>query len=129
MHIGAITILVPDYDEGLAYFVGTLGFDLIEDRPQSETKRFVVVALPGSTETRLRLAKATTISQTEAIGNQAGGRVLLFLETDNFDRDYAAMEREGVTFIEQPRTEDFGKVALFIDPFGGQWELIGRNSN
>ena len=128
MHIGAITILVPDYDEALAFFVGALGFDLVEDRPQGEGKRFVVVAPPGAQETRLRLAKATTPDQLSAIGRQAGGRVLLFLETDDFDRDHAAYEAAGVAFLEPPRTEDFGKVALFDDPFGGRWELIGRIS-
>ncbi len=128
MHIGAITVLVPDYDAGLDFFVGKLGFDLIEDRAQGAGKRFVVVAAPGSTEARLRLAKATDPSQTAAIGQQAGGRVLLFLESDDFDRDHAAFSAAGVHFLEEPRLTDFGKVALFSDPFGGKWELIGRFS-
>ena len=128
MRIGAITILVPDYDAGLDFFVGKLGFDLVEDRPQEEGKRFIVVAAPGSSEARLRLAKATKPEQTAAIGRQAGGRVLLFLESDGFDRDYAAFKAAGVSFLEEPRTTDFGKVALFSDPFGGKWELIGRFS-
>ncbi len=126
--IGAITVLVPDYEAGLAFFSGALGFDIVEDRPQGKGKRFIVVAPPGSTETRLRLAMATTPEQNTTIGIQAGGRVLLFLETDDFDRDFSAYTAAGVTFLEEPRTEDFGKVALFSDPFGGKWELIGRLS-
>jgi len=128
VHIGAITILVPDYDAGLDFFVGKLGFELVEDRPQGEGKRFVVVAAAGSVETRLRLAKATKPDQVAAIGRQAGGRVLLFLESDDFDRDHAAFKAAGVVFLEEPRVTDFGKVALFSDPFGGKWELVGQFS-
>ena len=127
MHIGAVTVLVPDYDDGLAFFVGQLGFALVEDRQQSETKRFVVVAPSKDAATRIRLAKGTTPEQLTATGNQAGGRVLLFLETDDFARDHAAMQAAGVAFLEPPRQEPFGTVALFRDPFGGTWELIGRH--
>ena len=127
MYIGAVTLLVPDYDEALAFFVGRLGFALVEDRQQSETKRFVVVAPTAEAQTRIRLAKTTTPEQEAATGNQAGGRVLLFMETDDFARDHAAMQAAGVEFLEPPRREPFGTVALFRDPFGGKWELIGRH--
>ncbi len=122
--ISAISLLVPDYDEGLDFYVGALGFDLIEDTELSLGKRWVLVAPKGNSETKLLLAKADGTDQAAAIGNQAGGRVFLFLKTDDFDRDFAAMSENGVTFLEKPRTEPYGKVAVFQDPFGNKWDLI-----
>ncbi|TYC49738.1 VOC family protein [Rhodobacterales bacterium] len=123
-HLGAIALLVPDYDEAIAFYVGKAGFELIEDTRLSETKRWVQVAPKGSNETRLLLAKADGPDQLAAIGNQTGGRVFLFLNTDDFDRDHAAMTAAGITFLEAPRDEPYGKVAVFRDPFGNKWDLI-----
>ncbi|MEM5583709.1 VOC family protein [Roseibium sp. AS2] len=122
--IGAVTLVVPDYDRAIAFYTQKLGFDLIGDTPLSDTKRWVLVAPKGSTETRLLLARADGPDQQATIGNQAGGRVFLFLNTDDFDRDYQAMQDAGVTFLEPPRTEPYGKVAVFQDPFGNKWDLI-----
>ncbi len=122
--IARITLLVPDYDAGIAFYVDRLGFRLIEDSWVTEAKRWVVVAPPGASETALLLAQATTPDQTAAIGRQAGGRVFLFLDTDDFDRDHAEMLAKGVTFLEAPRAESYGKVAVFEDPFGNRWDLI-----
>ncbi|MEO9528242.1 VOC family protein [Roseibium sp.] len=122
--IGAVTLVVPDYDRAIAFYTQKLGFDLIGDTPLSDTKRWVLVAPKGSTETRLLLARADSPDQQATIGNQAGGRVFLFLNTDDFDRDYQAMQDAGVTFLEPPRTEPYGKVAVFQDPFGNKWDLI-----
>lgn len=124
--IGAIALVVPDYDAAIAFYVGQLGFDLVEDTHLGETKRWVLVAPRGSTETRLLLARADNDEQSAVIGNQAGGRVLLFLNTDDFDRDHAAMVSKGVSFLESPRVEAYGKVAVFQDPFGNKWDLIER---
>jgi catechol 2,3-dioxygenase-like lactoylglutathione lyase family enzyme len=123
-HLAAIALVVPDYDEAIAFYVGTLGFDLIEDTRLSDTKRWVLVAPPGSKETRLLLAKADGAEQKTRIGNQAGGRVLMFLHTDDFQRDYAALRDKGVRFLEQPRHESYGTVAVFVDPYGNKWDLI-----
>jgi catechol 2,3-dioxygenase-like lactoylglutathione lyase family enzyme len=125
--ISAISLIVPDYDQGIEFYVGLMGFELIEDTPLSEDKRWVLVAPPGSTETRLLLAKAENEAQEEIIGEQAGGRVFLFLETYDFDEDIALMERAGVDIIEEPRVESYGKVAVFRDPFGNKWDLIERH--
>ena len=122
-HIAAVALLVPDYDAGIAFYVGKLGFTLIEDTAQSETKRWVRVAPPGG-ETHLLLAKAHGPQQTSAIGNQTGGRVGFFLETDDFGRDHATMQANGVTFEETPRREPYGTVAVFRDPWGNRWDLI-----
>jgi catechol 2,3-dioxygenase-like lactoylglutathione lyase family enzyme len=125
--ISAISLIVPDYDQGIEFYVGLMGFELIEDTYLSEDKRWVLVAPPGSTETRLLLAKAENEAQEEIIGEQAGGRVFLFLETYDFDEDIALMERAGVDIIEDPRVESYGKVAVFRDPFGNKWDLIERH--
>lgn len=124
-HISAITLLVPEYDDGIAFYVGKLGFTLVEDIPLGPTKRWVLVAPPGARETRLLLARADGPEQVRQIGNQAGGRVVLFLSTSNFDADHAAMLARGVEFLEAPRTQAYGKVAVFRDPFGNKWDLIG----
>lgn len=122
--IGAIALIVPDYDAAIEFYTRTLGFDLIEDTDLGNGKRWVLVAPKGSSETRLLLARAVNASQEAAIGNQTGGRVFLFLNTDDFDRDHAAMTAAGVTFLEAPRREPYGKVAVFRDPFGNKWDLI-----
>ena len=124
-HISAITLLVPGYDEGIAFYAGKLGFTLIEDTPFGPTKRWVLVAPPGARETRLLLAKTDGPERVKQIGNQVGGRVGFFLSTTDFDADHAAMLARGVEFLEQPRHEAYGKVAVFRDPFGNKWDLIG----
>lgn len=125
--ISAVTLLVPEYDAAIEFYVGLMGFDLIEDTEISDEKRHVLVAPPGSTETRLLLAKVTNDEQENAMGNQAGGRVLMLLETYDFDGDYAVMQRAGIVFLEEPREEPYGKVAVFCDPFGHKWDLIERS--
>jgi len=122
--ISAITLVVPDYDAALGFYIDKLGFTLIEDTALSETKRWIRVAPPGSTGTCLLLAKADGEEQVSAIGNQTGGRVFLFLETDDFDRDHKKMRAAGVKFHEAPRDEPYGKVAVFEDAFGNTWDLI-----
>jgi catechol 2,3-dioxygenase-like lactoylglutathione lyase family enzyme len=121
--ISALALVVPDYDLALAFYVGSLGFRLCEDIDQG-TKRWVTVEPPGG-GTRLVLARAEGPDQRAAIGNQAGGRVLLFLSTDDFACDHAAMTAAGVIFEEAPRHEAYGSVAVWRDPFGNRWDLIG----
>ena len=123
-HLHAVALVVPDYDAAIDFYVGKLGFTLICDVRLNTSKRWVLVAPPGSRETRLLLAKADGDRQQMAIGQQAGGRVGFFLETDDFDRDHAAMTAAGVVFEEQPRAEDYGKVAVWNDPFGNRWDLL-----
>lgn len=122
-HIANITLVVPDYDEAIAFYVGSLGFELLEDTKRSETKRWVRVA-PAGAETALLIAKADGDAQRARIGDQTGGRVGFFLETDDFDRDHAAMMAAGVVFLEDPRHEPYGTVAVWRDPFGNKWDLI-----
>lgn len=122
--LSSFAIVVPSYEEGIDYYVGTLGFTLVEDTPLSPTKRWVRVA-PGETaETSILLAKATDETQRLAIGNQAGGRVFLFLHTDDFERDYKSFLAKGVKFLEEPRDEPYGRVVVFADRFGNKWDLI-----
>ena len=121
--ISALALVVPDYEAGLAFYVGKLGFRLVEDIDQGR-KRWVTVEPPGG-GTRLVLAQAEGAAQAAAIGNQAGGRVFLFLQTDDFARDHAAMLAAGVAFEEAPRHEAYGSVAVWRDPFGNRWDLIG----
>ena len=123
--LGLITVLVRDYDEAIAFYVGKLGFTLLEDAPQTPDKRWVVVA-PQNSATGLLLAKAADERQARAIGDQSGGRVFLFLETDDFARDHAAYVKHGVRFIEAPRREAYGTVAVFEDLYGNRWDLIER---
>ncbi|MCL4125456.1 UNVERIFIED_CONTAM: hypothetical protein GTU68_016788 [Idotea baltica] len=122
--ISAISVVVPDYDAGIAFYVDQMGFDLIEDTDMGAGKRWVLVAPKGAVETRILLAKAVGDAQIAAIGNQTGGRVFLFLHTDDFDRDHAQMRAKGVEFLETPRNEPYGKVAVFSDPFGNKWDLL-----
>jgi catechol 2,3-dioxygenase-like lactoylglutathione lyase family enzyme len=121
--ISAVALVVPDYDEALAFYVGKLGFRLVEDIDQGR-KRWVTVQ-PSGGGVRLVLARADGEAQVAAIGNQAGGRVFLFLQTDDFARDHAAMLAVGVIFEEEPRREAYGSVAVWRDPFGNRWDLIG----
>lgn len=116
------TLVVPDYDAGIAFFVGALGFDLIEDSDMGAGKRWVVVG--GRDGGRLLLAKASTPEQTAAIGNQAGGRVAFFAHTQDFTGTHARLVDAGAKFEEQPRCESYGTVAVFSDPFGNRWDLI-----
>ena len=128
MHISAVALLLPEYDAGLAFYVGQAGFELIEDTELSATKRWVLIAPPGASETRLLLAKADGPEQIAAIGNQTGGRVGFFLHSDDFDRDFAAMKHAGVNFEETPRVEPYGKVAVWRDPWGNRWDLLQLTS-
>ena len=123
MKIATLAFLVRDYDEAIAWFMHCLGFELAADTDMGGGKRWVVVQPPGATGAALLLAKATG-EQREAIGKQAGGRVFLFLETDDFDRDHARMSAAGVEFREAPRSEAYGKVAVFEDLYGNPWDLI-----
>jgi catechol 2,3-dioxygenase-like lactoylglutathione lyase family enzyme len=122
--IGYVALLVHDYDEALDYFTSVLRFTLIEDIPLTDSKRWVLVAPPGSSGTCLLLAKAVTSDQAARIGNQAGGRVFLFLHTDDFWRDYNEMSARGVAFREAPRQESYGTVAVFEDLYGNRWDLL-----
>jgi catechol 2,3-dioxygenase-like lactoylglutathione lyase family enzyme len=122
--ISALALVVPDYDSAIAFYVGKLGFRLTEDIDQGH-KRWVTVEPPGG-GTRLVLARAEGPDQILAIGNQTGGRVFLFLQTDDFTRDHAAFTSAGVVFEEAPRYEPYGTVAVWRDPFGNRWDLIGR---
>lgn len=121
--IAALALVVPDYDAAIAFYVGALGFRLTEDIDQGR-KRWVTVEAPGGGP-RLVLARAEGETQARAIGNQAGGRVFLFLQTDDFARDHAAMLAAGVIFEEAPLHEPYGTVAVWRDPFGNRWDLIG----
>jgi catechol 2,3-dioxygenase-like lactoylglutathione lyase family enzyme len=123
--IAHIALVVRDYDEAIAFFVGTLNFTLIEDTYQpAQDKRWVVVRPPGSQGTSLLLAKASQPEQQSFVGNQAGGRVFLFLSTDDFWRDYNDMTARGVTFVRSPKQEPYGTVAVFADLYGNLWDLI-----
>jgi catechol 2,3-dioxygenase-like lactoylglutathione lyase family enzyme len=122
--IGAISLVVREYDEAIAYYTQTLGFRLVEDTPLEAGKRWVLVAPPGSTETRLLLAQAKNEEERAAVGRQGGGRVFLFLHTDDFWRDYHAFVARGVRFLEKPRDEPYGVVAVFADICGNRWDLL-----
>ena len=124
-HLGTVALVVPDYDAAIAFYVGKAGFALIEDTPLSPRKRWVLIAPSPDCQTRILLARADGAGQTAAIGNQTGGRVGFFLHTDDFDRDHAAMAAAGVTFEEDPRQEPYGRVAVWRDPWGNRWDLIG----
>jgi len=124
-HIGAISLLVKDYDEAISFYTEKLHFELVEDTDMGGGKRWVVVSPPGSGETCLLLAKAASPAQESSIGNQTGGRVFLFLHTDDFWRDYEYMKANGVHFLEDPRTEAYGTVVVFEDLYGNKWDLLG----
>ncbi len=123
--LGLVSLVVRDYDEAIAFYVGTLGFTLVEDTLVPEqAKRWVVVAPPGSEGCRLLLARASNDVQAERIGNQAGGRVFLFLYTDDFHRDYQSYRAKGVEFVREPKEEPYGTVAVFMDLYGTLWDLV-----
>lgn len=127
--IGLVSLVVPDYDEAIAFYVGVLGFNLVEDSfVPEQNKRWVVVAPPGSRETRLLLARAASSEQASRIGNQTGGRVFLFLYTDDFARDYGAYKAKGVVFVREPVQQPYGTVAVFRDPWGNLWDLLQPRS-
>ncbi|MDY7891375.1 VOC family protein [Aeromonas caviae] len=124
-HIGALTLLVADYDEAIAFFTRGMGFELLEDTPLDEPgKRWVRVAPKGAPGSALLLARAANEEQRAAIGRQGGGRVFLFLETDDFWGDYERMQAYGVHFCEQPRLEPYGTVVVFEDISGNRWDLL-----
>lgn len=122
-YIGAIALVVRDYDEAIAFYCGKVGFRLVEDRDEGH-KRWVTLAPPGSSETRLLLARAGGENQEQVIGRQTGGRVFLFLHTDDFARDHKAMTAAGVSFLEAPRHETYGTVAVWEDLYGNKWDLL-----
>jgi len=122
----AFTFVVRDYDEAILYFTGNLGFELIEDTPLGGGKRWVRVRPADSAGPDLLLARASSPEQESRIGNQAGGRVLLFLETDDLNRDYETWGTRGVQFTETPREEPYGRVVVFEDLYGNRWDLIER---
>jgi catechol 2,3-dioxygenase-like lactoylglutathione lyase family enzyme len=122
--IAHIALVVNDYDEAIKFYTEKLDFTLVEDTPQSETKRWVLVAPRGSEECCLLLAKGVGEEQRSRIGNQTGGRVFLFLKTDDFRRDYENYKSKGVEFVREPKTEDYGTVAVFADLYGNLWDLV-----
>jgi catechol 2,3-dioxygenase-like lactoylglutathione lyase family enzyme len=123
--LGLISLVVRDYDEAVAFFVGKLGFELVEDTYLAEQdKRWVVVAPPGAGESRLLLARASTEAQRARVGDQTGGRVFLFLTTDDFWRDFEAYRSRGVVFVREPKVEPYGTVAVFEDLYGNRWDLL-----
>jgi catechol 2,3-dioxygenase-like lactoylglutathione lyase family enzyme len=122
--LGLVALVVSDYDEALAYYVGRLGFEPVEDTDLGGGKRWVVVRPPGQPQTALLLARAVDDRQVAAIGAQTGGRVFLFLHTDDFERDHAALVARGVAFEGAPRREAYGVVAVFRDLYGNRWDLI-----
>lgn len=127
-HIAAVALLVDDYDEAIRYYTTVLGFELIEDTVLDASKRWVLVAPCGARETRLLLARATSAAQRARIGDQTGGRVFLFLHTDDFRRDHARLVAHGVTFIEGPRLAPHGTVGVFVDRYGNRWDLVERHA-
>lgn len=123
--LGLVSLVVRDYDEALGFFVGTLGFEMVEDRyvPEQD-KRWVVIKPRGASGSHLLLARASNEEQATRIGNQTGGRVFLFLHTDDFWRDYHAYRARGVVFVREPKVEAYGTVAVFRDLYGNQWDLL-----
>ena len=126
-HVAMVALVVADYDEAIAWYTQKLGFTLVEDSSderQGAGRRWVVVRPAGSAGTAFLLAKASNDQQKAAVGNQTGGRVFLFLHTDDFNRDYAAYKSRGVSFVRGPAEEAYGKVAVFADLYGNRWDLI-----
>lgn len=123
--LGLVALVVREYDEAIAFYVGRLGFTLVEDTPVPEQhKRWVVVAPPGAGGARLLLARAVGAEQTSRVGNQTGGRVFLFLYTDDFWRDFRAYKAKGVVFVREPAEASYGTVAVFSDLYGNLWDLV-----
>ena len=119
-----VAIVVRDYDEAIDWYTRVLGFELVEDSPREPGKRWVLVAPRGGNGTALLLARAVNEEQASRVGNQTGGRVFLFLHTDDFERDYAAYRARGGRFVEAPRRETYGSVVVFEDLYGNRWDLI-----
>jgi len=119
-----IALVVDDYDDAIAFYTQKLNFTLIDDTPQSETKRWVLISPPGSGGCQLLLAKGAGDEQRSRIGNQTGGRVFLFLSTDDFWRDYKNMQEKEIEFVREPKTESYGTVAVFKDLYGNLWDLV-----
>ena len=126
--VACVAVVVRDYDDAVAFYTKALGFDLVEDTPLGNGKRWVVVRPPGSSGPSLLLAKAATPEQEGRVGNQTGGRVFLFLHTDDFWRDYHDLRARGVAFTEAPRHEAYGTVAVFVDLYGNKWDLVERKN-
>jgi catechol 2,3-dioxygenase-like lactoylglutathione lyase family enzyme len=126
--LGHIALVVRNYDEAIAYYTRVLGFQLIEDTDQGGGKRWVRVAPLSSRGTSLLLAQAATPDQVSRIGNQTGGRVFLFLHTDDFWRDYRALQSHNVQFVREPKEEEYGTVAVFTDLYGNLWDLIEKKN-
>ena len=124
-HLAHVAIVVKNYDEAIKFYIEKLGFDLIEDTVLSETKRWVLVSPAGSDGCKLLLAQAATEDQQTRVGNQTGGRVFLFLHTDDFWRDYNNYVEKGIRFIRPPEAQEYGTVAVFEDLYGNLWDLIG----
>lgn len=124
--ITQVALLVREYDEAIAFYVDCVGFDLLEDTELGGGKRWVRVGPPSESGSALLLARAVTPEQVAAVGSQSGGRVFLFLETDDFERDYRRMTSRGVVFAEQPRYEPYGTVAVFLDLYGNRWDLLQK---
>lgn len=122
--LGHIAVVVREYDEAIAYYTGVLGFRLLEDADMGEGKRWVLVAPEGSSGTSILLARAATAEQASRVGNQTGGRVFLFLHTDDFWRDYREMTARKVKFVRESREESYGTVAVFEDLYGNLWDLV-----
>lgn len=122
--IAQLALVVDDYDEAIRFYTQKLGFTLLEDTPLSPTKRWVRVAPPGAQECALLLARAANEEQKSRVGNQTGGRVFLFLHTDNFQRDYQNLLDQGVTIVREPSVEPYGTVAVFADLYGNLWDLV-----
>jgi catechol 2,3-dioxygenase-like lactoylglutathione lyase family enzyme len=127
--LGHVTFLVRNYDEAVAFFTKALGFQVIEDTPQGDGKRWILIAPRGPNGTSLVLAEAANPEQTARIGNQTGGRVFLFLHTDDFWSDYRRMKARNVKFLETPRKEPYGTVAVFEDLYGNKWDLLEPKRN
>lgn len=123
-YIAHMALVVADYDEAIAFYTRKLNFTLVQDTPLSDDKRWVLVAPPGSKESCLLLAKAVDGEQRSRIGNQTGGRVFLFLYTDDLKRDYLQMRERGVVFVREPVIESYGTVAVFKDLYGNLWDLL-----
>ena len=123
-HLAYISLLVKDYDEAIQFYKEKLHFTLVEDTVLNENKRWVVLSPPGSTECAILLAKAANDEQMYMVGNQTGGRVFLFLHTDDFERDLKNLKKQGIRIIRGPSKEDYGMVAVFEDLYGNLWDLI-----
>jgi catechol 2,3-dioxygenase-like lactoylglutathione lyase family enzyme len=124
-YLALVSVVVRDYDEAISFYVNTLGFQLVEDTYQpAQDKRWVIVSPPGAKESGILLARANNEQQSSRVGNQTGGRVFLFLYTDDFWRDFNAYKEKGVIFVREPKTEDYGIVAVFQDLHGNLWDLV-----